>query len=266
MRCRREVCPGVVPRFSNPGSTSWNPFNNSARVSVSLESSPTVFESSPISAAKRTSACRLSCTYTLSSDRVGALRFVASRVVFTARASKISGGARVSGELTRNECSVRLTQSGTLPPPGASNTRHRSKSCVRVSTPSRSWSARSSPNTARCAAASKNAYANSWSSFSRSKLERRVGWRWNARSTACVVDSNRRRRGASMSLSTSGVIRLKGNKQCGARACSTPLARDPVSNSVSSRSWCASQKSFSSEAPTKGDAPCVSPRAGSRVS
>ena len=67
-------------------------------------------------------------------------------------------------------------------------------------------------------------------------------------------------------LSTSGVIRLKGNKQCGARACSTPLARDPVSNSVSSRSWCASQKSFSSEAPTKGDAPCVSPRAGSRVS
>lgn len=64
-------------------------------------------------------------------------------------------------------------------------------------------------------------------------------------------------------LTTSGVIRLKGNKQCGARACITPFALDPVSNSVRSRSWCASQKRLSSDS-TKGEPP--SPRGGSRVS
>lgn len=65
-------------------------------------------------------------------------------------------------------------------------------------------------------------------------------------------------------FTTSGVMRLNGARQCGARACSTPFALDPVSRSVSSRSWKASQTRLSS-APTKGS-PGRCPRAGARAS
>lgn len=65
-------------------------------------------------------------------------------------------------------------------------------------------------------------------------------------------------------FTTSGVMRLNGARQCGARACSTPFALDPVSRSVSSRSWKASQMRLSS-APTKGS-PGRCPRAGARAS
>jgi hypothetical protein len=57
---------------------------------------------------------------------------------------------------------------------------------------------------------------------------------------------------------------LNGARQCGASACSTPFALDPVSRSVSSRSWKASQKRLSS-APTKGS-PGRCPRVGARAS
>ena len=59
-------------------------------------------------------------------------------------------------------------------------------------------------------------------------------------------------------------MRLNGARQCGASACSTPFALDPVSRSVSSRSWKASQKRLSS-APTKGS-PGRCPRVGARAS
>ena len=65
-------------------------------------------------------------------------------------------------------------------------------------------------------------------------------------------------------FTTSGVMRLNGARQCGASACSTPFALDPVSRSVSSRSWKASQMRLSS-APTKGS-PGRCPRAGARAS
>lgn len=57
---------------------------------------------------------------------------------------------------------------------------------------------------------------------------------------------------------------MNGARQCGASACSTPFALDPVSRSVSSRSWKASQMRLSS-APTKGS-PGRCPRAGARAS
>ena len=201
--------------------TSSNPSRNASLAASSSSSSSRrlsrISAGGSARAAARAAEARVSCTYTLSSERAGVGRLVTSApdaacatksggsvVPSPANASRgteiseseISGGAGAGA--ARVASSTRSTQSGAHPL-GATSARSTSASSARRSRVSPSRSARSDAETASCAAASKNAYAASASSFSSSSDARRSGWRANAASTACVVERSSWTRDASRS-------------------------------------------------------------------